>query len=65
MYAPSVGLVYLDLNTKFKLPYHLVHIALNCIVVTGVNLIKVDRVVDVGPHAVIMLHMAVKPLHSG
>jgi len=33
-------------------------------VVTGVNLIKVDRVVNVGPHVVIMLAMVVEPLHS-
>ena len=46
----------------FEFLYHLVHIALNGIVVTGVNLIKVDGVVDVGPHAVIVLHMVVKPL---
>ena len=41
---------------------HLVHIMLNGIAITGINLVQVDRVVDVGPHVVLMLHMVFKSL---
>ena len=47
---------------RFKCAYHFIDIALNGIVVTGVNLVQVDREVDVVPHVVVIFHMVIKSL---
>ena len=44
---------------------HLIHKLLDGIVVTDVDGVQVDGVVDVCPHVVIMLHMVVKALWGG
>ena len=45
-----------------KCSHHVIHKALNGIVVTDVNLVQVDRKVDVVPHVVVILHMVIKSL---
>lgn len=42
----------------------LIHIALNGVMVTDVNLVQVNGVINVGPHVVIILDMMFKPLCS-
>ena len=42
--------------------YLLIDELLNSIVVTDINCVKIDGVVDVGPHVVVMHHMVVESL---
>ena len=37
----------------------------NGIVITDIDLVQIDGVVDVVPHVVVILHMVVKALYSG